>query len=119
MDSSCLLNWSIEWLLGILIELFFISYLFYRTIDIFIGIYTAKQLLKKNRGKPGLGYGTQAADLFMEIWMEDKFYETQHIEHLGNGSHTQPKGLIAANYLVPRKLVEIYQHPQTGKYPVF
>ena len=55
----------------------------------------------------GEGFGTKAADVFLNIWKSDINYENADTETLGTSTRTSIAGKVAERYLVP-KLAEIY-----------
>lgn len=98
-----------------IVQLVLFSFILAGIVKVIQAVCIARKLLKKNRGKLGQGYGTQAADVFIQTWRADQIYATRHVEYLGSGNHFQPKGKIAEVHLVPLKLAEVFTDPHSGE----
>lgn len=87
----------------------------------FIGAHSvAKKILKNNRpGKVGSGFGTKAANLFIDLWQSEKEYNDTIVQCIATPSQTIKQtsliGEIATKHLKPLKLVEIVEDSKTRK----
>lgn len=106
---SCLTDWSISNTTWLLVEVTVIGVLLKGVLlPLFSALYMTPKIVKNNRGEPGSGFGTRAADLFLMLWSSDRRYDDTEKEHLGNASRTFVMGNVAERHLVPLKLAEVY-----------
>lgn len=83
----------------------------YRPIS---GIWIAYKILENNRSDIGKGYGSHAADIYLQLWEKDQKFETQITKHVGNATRQESYGNIAKKNLVKYGLVEIKEKGNLG-----
>jgi hypothetical protein len=117
-NLDCLQDWAVSgaiwWLL---FDLILLGVLLKFLIAFISGFVIAIKLLKRNRYTKGNGYGTEAADLFIELWYHPQPYEKIRTQSGIDGSCSRHLkiGTIAQNELIEPKLIEFYTDMQTNQ----
>src|SRR3989338_1098348 len=81
-DWSCLTDWSIPNILWWVVQASIIAILVFLR-EFATAPFIAWKLLRHNRVSKGRGYGTLAADLYIELWKSDKRCDENLIQCIG------------------------------------
>jgi hypothetical protein len=120
--SSMLKNFSFwDWFLGGLAFLLLSSILIFllrRFFAIFNAIYVSRKILKRNRKTMGNGYGSRGADVFIEIWFQERNANSTISEAFASGNTIGSSKItfmqVVNNKLIPLGLAEIFEDHSMG-----
>jgi hypothetical protein len=105
-DWVCITDWVVQNLAWILLVA---SLIFFRSL--LIAPFIAWKLLRNNRVSQGNGYGTLAADLFVNLWKSDKKCDETLTQCIAGAGQVLQRPMkterVASEYLIPRKLAKI------------
>ena len=116
-DWSCVTDWSISNVVWWLLQFVIIGVLVELIVPFIAAIFLTKKILKNNRVGEGRGYGTKAADLFVDLWRSDKKYDNTISQCIAGGSTTLHRtllvGKIVDEHLALPKLAEVFEEHAT------